>query len=93
MVKQGMYIVVVLLMCGLMTSPLGLLSFMSKVFTLCTQFNCYLQELVTSLERSRESLASDLANTSAQVQTLQEELKTLPVVRNNLQVSSKIQTL
>ena len=42
---------------------------------------------MTSLERSRESLANDLANTSAQVQSLQEELKILPIVRDNLQVS------
>ena len=41
---------------------------------------------MTSLERSRESLANDLASTSAQVQSLQEELDTLPVVKNNLQV-------
>ena len=44
------------------------------------------QELVTSLERSRESLATDLASTSAQVQSLQEELKSLPVMKDNLQV-------
>ena len=43
---------------------------------------------MTSLERSRESLTNDLASTSAQVQSLQEELQTLPVVQNNLQVSS-----
>ena len=44
---------------------------------------------MTSLERSRESLANDLASTSAQVQSLQEELNILPVVRNNLQVSNR----
>ena len=55
---------------------------------LFTQYNCHLQELVTSLERSRDSLTNDLASTSAQVQSLQEELQILPVVQNNLQVSS-----
>ena len=51
-----------------------------------TLYGRNLKELVTSLERSRESLANDLASTSAQVQSLQEELDTLPVVKNNLQV-------
>ena len=51
-----------------------------------TLYGHNLQELVISLERSRESLATDLASTSAQVQSLQEELKSLPVVKDNLQV-------
>ena len=55
-----------------------------------TLYGHNLKELVTSLERSRESLANDLASTSAQVQYLQEELDTLPVVKNNLQVHNTL---
>ena len=67
-------------MQDLMTSSLHPIS----IFT--TLYGHNLKELVTSLERSRESLANDFASTSAQVQSLQEELDTLPVVKNNLQV-------
>ena len=44
------------------------------------------QNLVGSLERSRAAMAEDLANLSAQNETLKKEVETIPPLKQKLQV-------
>ena len=44
------------------------------------------QNLVGSLEHSRAAMAEDLANLSAQSETLKREVKTIPSLKQKLQV-------
>ena len=44
------------------------------------------QNLVGSLERSRAAMAEDLANLSAQNETLKKDVETIPPLKQKLQV-------
>ena len=46
----------------------------------------YFQNLVGSLERSQAAMAEDLANLSAQNETLKNEVDTIPSLKQKLQV-------
>ena len=46
------------------------------------------QNLVGSLERSRAAMAEDLANISAEYETLKKEVKTIPHLQQKLHVSA-----